>query len=339
MRERNYTISAIRMICTISIVVLHIFQQYETIMPAIRVVTDWLNLGLVMFFCISAFLYSQRDITNVPKWLCRRYRELIIPSLVVGIMTLMISFLSGHNDFYRIGEILLSCLGFQVWSNDSWLFVQLWFLTYILFCYVSIPLIQKIPCKDCSELKFWTLLIGLLVFAQIATYLLESILKIQLLSVGVLLRFYLPYFLLRRYDLNGKILRKVMCALSGIAIVAVFITCACRYTTLLPLPAPIKELAFIYTQTLSGCVCFYWIYHGLSGVRIPRTLLDISDRYSYEVYLTHCLFIGYSTSVIRAFNYAAVGVCLALLLTIVTSIGVQKLAHRILKALNRNSNP
>lgn len=331
MSVKNKTISTIRMICTISIVILHIFQQYEALVPSLRIITDWLNLGLVMFFCISAFLYSQREVTNIFHWLHRRFRDLIVPSILIGLFTIVVSFLYGHMNHQRLIGTLLSCLGFQVWASDSWLFIQLWFLSYILFCYLTVPLIQKIPCKTCSSVTFWLLLLAISATVQIAVYTLESIMGIELLSVGILLRFYIPYFLFRRYAIHSRPLKRIMCTLSILALLAIVVTCFCRYTELVPLPAPITELVFIYAQTLVGIVCFYWVYLGLSQIQIPPSLLSISDTYSYPVYLTHCLFIGYSTSVIKTFHYSVFGVLLALLCTMLASLGVHKLVQLLFR--------
>lgn len=331
MTGKNYTISAIRMVCTISIVLLHIFQQYRSIFPIANIISDWLNLGLVMFFCISAFLYSRRDISQSINWLFRRFRDLIVPSFLVGAIVLVIYFCCGYRRYDRIWDVILSCLGFQVWVKNSWLFMQLWFLSYILFCYLTVPLIQRIQCNNCSNIRFWILLIGASAGLQIITYTIETILNIKLLSAGILLRFYLPYFIFKRYDLCGDSLRRIMRILSATSLVAVCVTCLCRYTNIVYLPESIKELMFIYTQTLTGIVVFYWLYHGVSCIRIPQSLLNISDTYSYAVYLTHCLFIGYSTSIIRACNYSAPGVLLALLLTAVASIGLQKLVQLLLR--------
>jgi peptidoglycan/LPS O-acetylase OafA/YrhL len=276
-------------------------------------------------------LYAGRNISGPGKWLCKRFRELLVPSLLVGIFTLVVFFATGHKDLSRIGVTLISCLGFQVWCKDSWLFVQLWFLSYILFCYITIPLVQKIPCKNCSNVKFWGVLIGAVIVAQVMIFLLESILHITLLSVGMLLRFYLPYFLLRRYNIHDKCLQKTMYVLSIFGILALVVTCLCRYTSLFPLPDALKELVFIYTQTLVGTICFYWLYQLLSHIQISLSVLKISDMYSYPIYLTHCLFIGYSTSVIRAYNYTIFSVLLALLLTAVSSITIQKLSQFLLR--------
>ena len=59
--KKDQAVSSIRMIATIMVVTLHIFQQLEKNLPEIHIATDWLNLGLVLFFCISGFLYSRRN--------------------------------------------------------------------------------------------------------------------------------------------------------------------------------------------------------------------------------------------------------------------------------------
>ena len=62
--KKDYVVSSIRMVATMLVVVLHIFQQMERTNPDIHVATDWLNLGLVLFFGISGFLYSGREIDS-----------------------------------------------------------------------------------------------------------------------------------------------------------------------------------------------------------------------------------------------------------------------------------
>ncbi|MBQ7170776.1 MAG: hypothetical protein IJR89_00705 [Clostridia bacterium] len=52
MKQKNRTISAIRMLATLMVVTLHITQRLEGRFDRLHYATDWLNLGLVMF---SAF--------------------------------------------------------------------------------------------------------------------------------------------------------------------------------------------------------------------------------------------------------------------------------------------
>lgn len=318
--SKDYRISAIRMMCTLLVVVLHIFQQFEAVKPSIHVVTDWLNLGLVMFFCISAFLYSKRNRFDGVRWWFHRYKELILPSIIVGLTVLIVFCARGQLDADKIKCTLMSCTGFQVWSQPKWMFIELWFLSYILFCYATLSFVHKIPCNKGSDKVFWGVLILGSMLMQVLFLVLETVLKVELFSVGVLLRFYIPYFVFRRYDIEDDSLKKIMIWITMMTFSAVGLICIIRYTDIVALPAAIEELAFIYTQTLAGFTVFYWLYHFLKFVDKPFILLRFSDYYSYEIYLTHCLFIAYRSSVISAFNYSLVSVTFALALTILASV-------------------
>lgn len=335
--SRDLRISAIRMLCTAMVVALHISQTYEPLFPALHILTDWLNLGLVMFFCISAFLYSRRQITNVPRWLLGRCMEILVPSLIVGVATVALFALTGDITSGQLTGSLLSCLGLQVWAADSWMFVQLWFLTYLLFFYLTVPLVQKIPCGKGSDGVFIALLAVAFLVLQAVTVLIERLTGITLLSAGILIRFYLPYFMFKRFDIHSPKLRHIMYALSLLAAAAVGITCFVRYGGGFGLPAVVSELMFIYTQTLAGFVLFYWLYRALGGLKRYSLSLRLSDKYSYGVYLTHCLFIGYRTSVIRHFDYRPIGIILALLLTAGASWAVAELSRLVIPKLSRKT--
>lgn len=333
--KRDIRISIIRMICTLAVVVLHIFQQLERIFGEIHYATDWLNLGLVMFFCISAFLYSQREITKIPKWYLHRYLEIAIPSLVVGIVTVVIFSLKGNMRADKLWGSLLSCAGLQVYAKNSWMFVQLWFLTYLLFFYLSVPLVQKIKCKEASEFKFWSIMIATVIILQVACVVLETITGITLLSVGVLLRFYLPYFAFKRYGIMGERIRPIMWLFTGISFITLGVVCWVRYTPNIGIPASVAELMFVYAQTVIGFTLFYWLYNGFAKVKTYSRMLKMADKYSYEIYLTHCMFIGYSTSLIWNASNIAVGIAVALAATVISSVALNYISSMIKKPLRR----
>lgn len=334
MKEKNQSISTIRMLCTLSVVALHITQQYEKIVPWIHVVTDWLNLGLVMFFCISAFLYSRRNIVNSKRWFIRRYATIAVSSLITGVLSIFVFSFLGMMNPNRISNTLFSCLGFQIWTSDKWIFQQLWFLSYILFCYLSIPVIQIIPCEKWSNTRFWINLCIGIVLAHTLTLVLEKLIGIELFSMGILLRFYIPYFLFRRYD--NKQLRTIFKIASIPSILCIAIAATVRYTDFFRLSPAISELVFIYAQTISGIVLFFWIYLGVSKLSLSTRVLRLSDSISYEVYLTHCLFIGYSTSLITYFNFKVEGVLFSILLTIISSVVVHFLSSKAFELLKLN---
>lgn len=327
--SKNVTISAIRMLCTSCIVLLHITQQLEQITPQIRVITDWLNLALVMFFSISAFLYSRKKITNILQWYARRFIEIIVPSVLVGLCTVAYYSLHKPLTLANFWSMIMSCTGLHILTEKSWYFAQLWFLSYILFFYLTIPLIQKIPCKQGSEAKFWSLLLGTIAAAQVFTTVAERLTNIPMLSAGIMARMYVPYFVYRRYEINGTSIRPIMYISTILSIILIPVTCCIRYCASSFLPDSVAELLFIYTQTLAGFTLFYWIYQALSGLNNYTWLLRLSDKLSYEVYLTHCLFIAYQSSLIYNLRSKAIGILLALLLTLLFSIAIHYLSKPI----------
>ncbi|MBQ2893230.1 MAG: acyltransferase [Oscillospiraceae bacterium] len=333
--KRNIQISAIRLICTAAVVILHITQQMERLYAPIHMITDWLNLGLVMFFCISAFLYSQRDITNVPKWYLHRFLEIIIPSVLVGAVVLGIFGIRGELNAEKAWGTVLSCVGLQVYARNSFMFVQLWFLTYLLFFYLTVPLLQKINCKKGSEFAFWAIMAASVVALQGVTMLAEKLTGITLLSTGILLRFYLPYFVFKRYSIAEKEIRPVMRLFTVLSLPAIVVVAWVRYTPNIGIPEAVAELMFVYTQTIVGFVLFYWLYRAFTPVKTYSKMLKIADKYSYEVYLTHCMFIGYNTSLIWAAPNIAVGIVAALAATAFASVVIHYISDGIKSPIRR----
>lgn len=329
--NKDKSISSIRFLATMMVVILHIFQQLERLNPYVHILTDWLNLGLVLFFCMSGYLYSNRTISH-GGWMLHRYKEIVIPSIITVIATLVVYSLCIEVPSVRIIVYsLLSGLGAEAFVPDGWMFIQLWFLTYILVCYLSVPFIQKIQVRDMSEFRFWGMLSVATVVLQSVTMLIKVVAPVPTLSCGVLLRFYLTYFVYRRYTSCNE--RKKVYRWMTVFSACLFpIVCFVRYI-LCPdgTLGVIAELLFIYTQTIMGTVFFYYLYEFFRKHPIHDRLIKVSDKYSYAVYLTHCLFIGYETSLIFKCPNIVLGILAALLATAVASICLMAITKKLKK--------
>jgi fucose 4-O-acetylase-like acetyltransferase len=316
------------------VVFIHVVQHLQQYYDGIEWMSDWGNIGLVMFFVMSAFLYADRKIEHRRMWFLHRYVELAIPAVFTVVMTLIIyQVIYGSVGVERWISSLLCGLGFEAFVTDGWLWVQYWFITYILVCYLTIPFIQKINLKKLTEAKFWVAFIVGCIFMQGVLSIVGYISNIPTLSWGVLLRFYMPYAMYRRYD--SKSIIKPMKMLTILSAICVTITCVVRYYYAFEgVLGALSELLFIYTQTLTGTVIFYWLYQAFSKVKKAEKVIAITDRYSYPVYLTHCLFVGYHISMIDKFQNHFVGVIVALLCTVIVSIFVEKLTTPMRKWAN-----
>lgn len=310
------------------VVMLHISQQLEQLNSNLHILTDWLNLGLVLFFCMSGYLYSGREISS-RGWYLHRYKEIVIPSIITVILALVI-----YSLCFEIPEksiiiySLISGLGFESFVPNGWMFEQLWFLTYILICYLSVPFIQKIKVKKMSEIQFWCLLILATIVFQCCAFLVKRFLPVPTLSWGVFLRFYLTYFIFRRYEDEKK--KKVYKWMTILSILLLLAVCYVRYfLNTVGVFESVAELFFIYSQTIIGTTMFYYLRKLFQIHKFSKKLLRISDKYSYAIYLTHCLFIGYSTSVIYNCGNIVVGIIVALLLTALSSFCVTAISDRL----------
>ncbi len=334
--KKDYSISCIRGIATLLVVGIHIAQRLSLTYPRASLISDWGNIGLVMFFVISAFLYSKRRIEKPVIWFAKRYFEIAIPSIIVVVLFLIIyQMIVGGLYFERIINAILSGLGFEEFVSDPWMFVQLWYLSYILICYLSVPFIQKIKFEKPNELLFWGGIILITIALQALSSLPEILLKTNVpLSWAQFVRFFFPYAVFRRYSIDSKRLRKIMMLLSGLSIITIALTCYLRYI-IIPkgTMASVAELLFIYTKTLCGFVLFYWLYLLFGKIKHNVRLCDFSDKYSYPVYLTHCLFIMYNTSIINRFNNTVVGVIVALICTAIASWFVELITTPVKKRI------
>ncbi len=335
--KRDYKISYIRATATVMVVLLHIIQYFSYTYPKISIISDWLNLGLVMFFVISAFLYSKRDIKkqDYKKWISHRYAEIAVPATTAVIFALAYFYLLAKAgwDTVTIKNVIFSVfcgLGLEAIVPDPWKFMQYWFLTYILICYFTIPLIQKVNFKEYTNAQFWIGTSVISLFAQGALSAIHSPVR-----WGGLLRFYLAYAIFKRYDIKSPEMKKTMKILAVFEIPCILIVVILKYFMAAEgFWGRLAELIFIYTQTLVGISLFYVLYLLFGHIKEKKWIIKRTDRYSYYVYLTHCFFIGYNTSVIARFENRIIGTLAALILTAVASITVLFAAKPLLKRIN-----
>lgn len=64
--QRQASISMVRFIAMILIVVCHMFQYYD------HELCHWFNVGVQVFFVISGFLYGTKEIDNPITFTCRK---------------------------------------------------------------------------------------------------------------------------------------------------------------------------------------------------------------------------------------------------------------------------
>lgn len=167
MQKRNSAISILRVMAMSLIIFTHLCHLYNWV--AIRA----LVFGVPLFLCISGYLYGKRIITDWKKFFIGRVEKILLPVWIFAAFVMIYSsvFLTDKPSFLDVALQVLNLQGI----NNFLSFIpvspfgdcaNLWFMTIIMLCYFSLPLVQFIFNKSKA---FWIVL-ALLTISIIAEF-------------------------------------------------------------------------------------------------------------------------------------------------------------------------
>ena len=165
-QKRDYSISAIRCIAMCFIVLCHMMQYYN------MELAWWFNVGVQIFFFISGFLYSGKSIENPIGWIGRQFKKILVPYYVF-------LFVSFTLYLFFVPDISFKSFGGSLFCISTVKGIgHLWFIKYILFCYLITPYLHQLklwlfakPIKKAIAYLFVIWIIYVAVSIQIYNYL------------------------------------------------------------------------------------------------------------------------------------------------------------------------
>ncbi len=318
-QERNGTISLIRCIAMVFIVTCHFFQYYE------NELAWWFNVGVQMFFCISGFLYGNKRIDDSIGFVWKNFKKILIPyfTFLFPCIIMYFIFAQEHIDIVTAFKAVL-CSG--VIDGIS----HLWFISYILFCYMITPFlykfadkIKKLRCSYALMMLVALLVMGQVVFSAYNSY----------FSFGGISCYIFGYFLafiLSQY--KRIVFKRLTCGIIITTVIFNVFRVYIRY--ILKQASPAFSLFEQYAHVLLGISIFLIIYISLKNFRYHR-ILKISDKYSYYIYLVHQLFILSPFSLMAVTKATYLNWLFVLLGTFLSAIALHLVSNRILTAVDK----
>ena len=102
----------------------------------------WANIGVQIFFFMSGYLYGGREINNAKEWFLRQFKKISKPYYLYLLLFIPIIYWldSGSLSLSKIVVELAFLEGFMSDYQIGYL-GQHWFLSYILLCYLLMPLV------------------------------------------------------------------------------------------------------------------------------------------------------------------------------------------------------
>lgn len=141
----DYTVSVTRVCAMFFIIICHLGSFFGS-----DLVGQFFNVGVPIFFLISGYLYGDKKIRNLNRWIKMRLIRLYIPLLIWGVVVTSFIIIRGE-VLPSIKEYIFFLLNLHglnfVFYNMPDLAMGPWFFSVIMLCYFFVVLYQLIERK------------------------------------------------------------------------------------------------------------------------------------------------------------------------------------------------
>ena len=286
-------ITIIRTFAMVLIILCHYCDYFE----GVEFLSQLFNVGVPIFFIISGFLYGQKQINNIKKWYIKQFAKIVIPLytyyLISALVLLVVGKLGEVNMLDSI-KVLLNLQGLVGGKIGNVQSGHLWFITFILICYLITPALQLL--RDRINLKRLSILCGVLSIIWMAIILNINDFYFITWIPGVLCYIF-AYFLSASWQRNHNKLRIwIGISLPMIALIAL------RFFAKQTLTGDANIMNLLYRRVIvpySQCALGTWIFFTIYYVCLhyntitekASSVLSVFDKYSYYIYIVHYMFV------------------------------------------------
>lgn len=332
MNNKNYDISFIRLIATTLIITCHIFQYQN------NELAWWFNVGVQIFLFMSGYLYGQKEITNCKAWYKSRFKKILTPYYVyIGIVSIV--YFIFFRDLFNIRSLVINILNLQYFKTGITGLSHLWFITFIIICYLITPILQEIYNNYSSknEFVYWCQLGVLILYLQALNYV--GFINI---SVANLSCYILGYFISRRYIYAKNKDTKNMFNIGSVGCIFVLIAICSNAAKII-----MKYKLYMYGKY--SISLFYDYAHSLLGIglffalmflfyiirntknKIIVLIADLTDRYSFTIFIAHQIYILGKFSLLDLTNNIYLNIAIALIVILFSGVILNLISENIIR--------
>jgi len=336
-------VSSIRLIALSMIVTCHIFQGED------MVLAWWFNVGVQIFLFMSGFLFGTKNIDDAAIWIKKRITRIIVPYYIL-LAIVIVFYLVFAKNLLTVSGLLTNLLLLQGFGTGLAGIEHLWFISYILMCYLITPILQAADFANPKNTKWKYIIKLILLLAALQILNLASVINVSIPNVGA---YIIGYYFSRRHFYYEKYQGLAQSGSMRRSVIGIFAACILTtplvvYLTyfyngsLFSFLVPYKDGIFAWNHTLLGVTLFlamYFLFDCLYRKKPYKPLDHIirwSDRYSYHVYLTHQIFILGQFSLLFITINKFFNIAIILLCAILTGIVLEKLNRLVLNKLEQH---
>lgn len=295
----------IRLLAMLSIIACHFCQYYNSEWAW------WLNVGVQVFFIISGYLYGNKSMDAPLPWLQKRFVKILTPYYIFLTLAI-VGYLIVSPERLGLANVISSY--FVVGTIQG--IGHLWFVSYILFCYIITPYLAAI--RDYLSSKNLLLALGSIVVI-VGVYSIIEILINGHFRPGRVGCYILGYFTAVFVNRLGEKTINLCFYMSLIpTAISNYVYCHLHYIQGLEMKGLLTHItdyshAFLgYSITMLLMIIFKTIKESW--------ILDYSDKYSYEVYLVHQLFILSPLTLLSLFQSRIANITISLVAIYISGV-------------------
>lgn len=304
--NESRAIKYIRVGSMLSIVICHVLQTYSNRWAYV------FNIGVQVFLVLSGYLYGKKIISNWKNWTIGRVKRVYVPMLLFLIVVLPLYLIFHREVFswktYALNYLNLQGISFATGGGMLTGVRHLWFITAIMFAYLSTPILQRLG--KYADWLFPLLLLGVGVSYVVAPGPLAFAASwVFLYAIGYL---YNHLKKKRVYD-GGLIILEVV----------LIVLIALDFDTVNHYFHPLNRVF----HDVSGVFIVIVGLQLLSKVKIngvPR-VVELFDKYSFHIFIVHYFFVIGPFSLAHITSYITVNVLLIIVVTVIATFFFVKL--------------
>ena len=307
-QSESGAISIMRILAMFSIIVCHLLQAYNNRYC-------WLfNIGVWVFLAISGYLYGCKVIEDWGHWFKTRFKKLYIPYILFLLACIPFYYIFVPEKI-SVSQIIVHVVDLQgIVGNGIVGLSHLWFMSIIALCYLATPILQYL--RRFSMVLYIFTILSLMNF---------FVFKIEV-SVFSCFFVYALCYLWGQTSRKKNLILSLIVALFGGSLATI------SWNEILDYENSKNQLFHAVSALLF--VEMGILYSKFFDCSFRNKWLKAVDHNSYEVYITHHIFILGPFSLMAFSPFSWMNVVWVLILSILTAVVLQKVSLKLSKYMH-----